>query len=32
MRMTTRFLNEAALCLQDGIVDSPVVGGASTCD
>ena len=27
MRMATRFVNEAALCLQDGIVDTPVVGG-----
>lgn len=27
MRMVTRFVNEAALCLQDEIVPSPVVGG-----
>ena len=27
MRLVTRFVNETALCLQHGIIDSPVVGG-----
>lgn len=27
MRMVSRFLNEAAYCLQDGIIANPVVGG-----
>lgn len=26
MRMASRFVNEAALCLQDGIIESPTVG------
>ena len=29
LRMVSRFVNEAALCLQDGIIATPTVGGAS---
>ena len=27
LRMVSRFVNEAALCLQDGVIATPTVGG-----
>ena len=29
MRMVARFVNEAALCLQDEIIATPAIGGTS---